>query len=185
MDEVHVNGFEVYGRLDTRPYTGWSFNPYTETSFTLADNKIEKGFILDDDDELVSVAGNYVPEVPREFAYITAGVESTAVWNASVSFIYRGAFYTDAFNTPFGGDPEGETGEVPSVWLLAARANYTIPNTNAVIFIRARTSPTRCTSPTARTASNPASAAPSWPAPSINGKGGAKRSLHQQAVECT
>jgi Fe(3+) dicitrate transport protein len=24
---------------------------------------------------------------------------------------------------------------VPSVWLLAARANYTIPNTNAVIFI--------------------------------------------------
>ncbi|HWM31530.1 MAG TPA: TonB-dependent receptor, partial [Methyloceanibacter sp.] len=26
-------------------------------------------------------------------------------------------------------------GEVPSVWLLAARANYTIPNTNAVIFI--------------------------------------------------
>lgn len=73
--------------------------------------------------------------MPREFAYITAGVESTAGWNASVSFIYRGAFYTDAFNTPFGGDPEGETGEVPSVWLLAARANYTIPNTNAVIFI--------------------------------------------------
>ena len=73
--------------------------------------------------------------MPREFAYITAGVESTAGWNASISFIYRGAFYTDAFNTPFGGDPEGETGEVPSVWLLAARANYTIPNTNAVIFI--------------------------------------------------
>ena len=135
VDEVHVNGFEVYGRLDTRPYTGWKLNPYTEASFTLADNKIEKGLILDDDDELVSVAGNYVPEVPREFAYITAGVESTAGWNASVSFIYRGAFYTDAFNTPFGGDPEGETGEVPSVWLLAARANYTIPNTNAVIFI--------------------------------------------------
>ena len=27
VDEVHVNGFEVYGRLDTRPYTGWSLNP--------------------------------------------------------------------------------------------------------------------------------------------------------------
>jgi Fe(3+) dicitrate transport protein len=140
VDEVHVNGFEVYGRLDTRPYTGWTLNPYTEASFTLADSKVARGFVLggDDDDEEpeeVSVAGKYIPEVPREYAYLTAGIESTAGWNASVSWIYRGAFYTDIFNTPFGGDPEGEAGLVPSVWLLAARANYTIPNTNAVIFI--------------------------------------------------
>jgi Fe(3+) dicitrate transport protein len=138
VDEVQVNGFEVYGRLDTRPYTGWSLNPYTEASFTLADSKIEKGVVPlagDDEVELVNVAGNYVPVVPREYAYLTVGVESTAGWNASVSWIYRGAFYTDVFNTPYGGDPEGEAGEVPGVWLLAARANYTIPNTNAVIFI--------------------------------------------------
>jgi Fe(3+) dicitrate transport protein len=135
VDEVHVNGFEVYSRLDTRPYTGWKLNPYTEASFTLADTKVASGTALDDDDELVSVAGRFVPEVPREFAYLTAGIESASGWNASVSWIYRGAFFTDVFNTPFGGDPEGETGEVPSVWLLAARANYTIPNTNAVIFI--------------------------------------------------
>ena len=138
VDLVHVNGFEAYGRLDTRPFTGWKLNPYTEASFTLADSKIEKGVVPrsdDDEVELVNVAGNFVPVVPREFAYITAGIESTAGWNASVSFIYRGSFYTDVFNTPFGGDPEGEAGEVPSVWLLAARANYTIPNTNAVIFI--------------------------------------------------
>ena len=131
IDEVHVNGFEAYSRLDTRPYTGWKLNPYLEGSFTLADNKIEKG----ESEDGFSVAGNYVPEVPREVAYLTAGIESTAGWNASVSWIYRGAFFTDVENTPFAGDPEGENGEVPSVWLLAARANYTIPNTNAVIFI--------------------------------------------------
>ena len=73
--------------------------------------------------------------MPREFAYLTAGIESTAGWNASISWIYRGAFFTDEDNTPFAGDPEGENGQVPSVWLVAARANYTIPNTNAVIFI--------------------------------------------------
>jgi Fe(3+) dicitrate transport protein len=138
VDLVHVNGFEAYGRLDTRPFTGWALNPYTEASFTLADSKIEKGLVPLDDDgdvELINVAGNFVPEVPREFAYLTAGIESTAGWNASVSWIYRGSFFTDEDNTPFGGDPEGENGQVPSVWLLAARANYTIPNTNAVIFI--------------------------------------------------
>jgi Fe(3+) dicitrate transport protein len=52
-----------------------------------------------------------------------------------VSWIYRGAFFTDEDNTPFGGDPEGENGQVPSVWLLAARVNYTIPKTDAVLFV--------------------------------------------------
>jgi Fe(3+) dicitrate transport protein len=137
VDEVHVNGFEAYGRLDTRPFTGWRLNPYTEASFTLADTKVEKGTTLDEDDVEVSVAGNYIPEVPREFAYLTAGIESTAGWNASVSWIYRGSFYTDILNTPFGGDPEGEAGLVPSVWLLAARANYTVSlnGTEAVFFV--------------------------------------------------
>ncbi len=138
VDLVEVNGFEVYGRLDTQPYTGWKLNPYTEASFTLADSKIEKGLVPLSDDgevELINVSGNYVPVAPREFAYITAGIESQAGWNASVSWIYRGSFYTDVFNTPYGGDPEGEAGEVPSVWLLAARANYTIPNTGATLFI--------------------------------------------------
>jgi Fe(3+) dicitrate transport protein len=131
IDEVHVNGVEAYGRFDTRPFTGWKLNPYTEASYTLADSKIEKGL----NEDLESVAGNFVPEVPREVAYLTAGIESTAGWNASVSWIYRGAFFTDVDNTPFAGDPEGENGEVPSVWLLAARVNYTIPNTDAVLFV--------------------------------------------------
>lgn len=131
LDEVEINGVEIYSRFDTRPFTGWSLNPYAETSYTLQDSVIAAGL----DDEGVSIVGNYVPEVPREVAYLTAGIESTAGWNASVSWIYRGAFFTDEQNTPFGGDPSGEDGEVPSVWLLAARVNYTIPNTDAVLFV--------------------------------------------------
>ncbi|HML93573.1 MAG TPA: TonB-dependent receptor plug domain-containing protein [Methyloceanibacter sp.] len=131
IDEVHNTGFEAYGRLDTRPYTGWTLNPFLEGSFTYSDNKIEKG--LNENGQ--SVAGNYVPEVPREFANLTVGIESLKGWNASVSWTYRGSFYTDEDNTPFGGDPEGENGEVPSVWLLSARGNYTIPDTNMALFV--------------------------------------------------
>ena len=163
-------GFEAYGRLDSRPFTGWKLNPYTEASFTLADSKIEQG--INEDGE--SVAGNYIPEVPREFAYLTAGIESTAGWNASVSWIYRGAFFTDEDNTPYGGDPEGDDGEVPSVWLLAARVNYT-PTPTRCSSSQARTSPTSFTSPTAKTASSRASAARSWPAP----RSGVAKDLHR------
>ncbi|MCG8597310.1 MAG: TonB-dependent receptor, partial [Kiloniellales bacterium] len=131
IDEVEINGVELYSRLDTRPFTGWTLNPYAEGSFTYADSVIERGFSEGGD----SVAGNLVPEAPRETAYLTAGIESTAGWNASVSWIYRGSFFTDEENTPFGGDPSGEEGKVPSVWLLAARANYTIPDTNATVFV--------------------------------------------------
>jgi Fe(3+) dicitrate transport protein len=131
VDEVHINGVEIYGRLDTRPYTGWVLNPYTEATYTLADSKVAKGFNQAGD----SVKGNFVPEVPRQMAYLTLGVEHQAGWNASVSWIYRGSFFTDIDNTPFGGDPEGEDGEVPGVWLLAARINYTIPNTDATLFV--------------------------------------------------
>ncbi len=38
-------------------------------------------------------------------------------------------------NTPYGGDPEGEDGEVPDVWLLSARGNFKIPNTNTTLFV--------------------------------------------------
>lgn len=131
IDEVHVNGVEMYSRLDTAPFTGSTINPYLEGTFTYSESTIERGFNEDGQ----SVAGNLVPEVPREQAYLTAGIESQAGWNASVSWIYRGAFFTDESNTPFAGDPTGEEGKVPSVWLLAARANYTIPDTNAQVFV--------------------------------------------------
>jgi Fe(3+) dicitrate transport protein len=123
IDQVEIPGFEMYGRLDSRPFTGWKVNPYTEATFTYADGTITEG-VTPDGEVLV---GNRIPFASREVAYLTAGIESTAGWNASVSFVYRGDFFTDEENTPYGGDPSGEDGLVPSVWLLNARANYTMP----------------------------------------------------------
>jgi Fe(3+) dicitrate transport protein len=66
---------------------------------------------------------------------------------------YRGAFFTDEGNTPFGfgGELEcedegggefeceleeaGEDGEVPSIWLLSARFNLDIGDTGASLFV--------------------------------------------------
>ena len=60
---------------------------------------------------------------------------------------YRGAFFTDEANTPFGqgGEVEcepdceveeaGEDGEVPSVWLMSARFNLDIGDTGASVFL--------------------------------------------------
>jgi Fe(3+) dicitrate transport protein len=123
IDQVEISGVEMYGRLDSRPFTGWNLNPYAEATFTYSHGEITEGILPDG----TSVVGNRIPFAPREVAYLTTGIESTAGWNASVSFVYRGEFYTDEENTPFAGDPSGEDGLVPSVWLLNARANYTIP----------------------------------------------------------
>jgi len=144
LNEVHINGFEVYGRLDSRPFSGGPFNAFFEGTYTLSDAKIKKGSVFgcdDDDDceaddiEAISVNGNRLPEVYRHFANLSVGVEHRAGWDASVSWTYRGDFYTDEVNTPYGGDPEGENGFVGDVWLLSARANYRIPGTGASVFI--------------------------------------------------
>ena len=131
IDEVEIPGFEAYARLDTRPFIGGNLNPFLEGTFTYNDGTITEG--IDEDGN--SLAGNLVPEVSREVAYLTAGIESVKGWNASVSWIYRGEFFTDEQNTPYAGDPSGEDGLVPSVWLLAARANYTIPDTNLALYV--------------------------------------------------
>jgi Fe(3+) dicitrate transport protein len=123
IDQVEISGVEMYGRLDSRPYTGWNLNPYFEGTFTYSNGVVTEGVLPGGE----SIVGNRIPFAPREVAYLTTGIESTAGWNASVSFVYRGEFYTDEENTPFGGDSSGEDGLVPSVWLLNARANYTIP----------------------------------------------------------
>jgi len=136
IDEVEIPGMEMYARLDSRPFTGWSLNPYFEGTFTYAAGEITEGITPDGE----NVVGNRIPFSPWEVAYLTAGIESTSGWNASVSFIYRGEFFTDEQNTPFRGDPGGEDGLVPSVWLINARANYTVPqsvmpNADMVLFI--------------------------------------------------
>ena len=135
-DQVEIPGVEMYTRLDSRPFTGWKLNPYAEGTYTLADGEITEGL----GDDGARIVGNRIPFAPREVAYLTAGIESTAGWNASVSFVYRGDFFTDVENTPFKGDPSGEDGLVPSVWLVNARANYTVPqslmpNADLVLFV--------------------------------------------------
>lgn len=140
LDQVHVNGFEVYGRVDSRPFTGGSMNLFFEGNYTLSDARIQKGRVFEEDEatglvEETDVSGNRVPEVYKHFANLTVGMEHKAGWDASVSWTYRGAFFTDETNTAYGGDEEGEDGEVPDVWLLSARANYRIPNTGASVFI--------------------------------------------------
>lgn len=128
VDEVEINGFEAYGRLDSQPYTGGPFNLFAEATYTFADSVIEASADATE-------VGNYVPEVPRHFAYLTLGVQERGLWDASVSWTYIGEIYTDTANTPYGGDDEGVQGVVPDVWLLSARANYTIPGTGTTLFV--------------------------------------------------
>ena len=64
---------------------------------------------------------------------LTLGLEHASGWDASVSYTYRGQFFTDEANTVF--DQEGENGLCPSVWLLSARGNYRIPGTGTTLFV--------------------------------------------------
>lgn len=129
VEEVEINGVELGTRLDTQPYHGGSVNFFGEATWTFADSVIETN-VSDP-----SVEGNLVPEVPRHFANFTIGVERKGLWDASISYTYRGEFFTDEANTPAGVDPEGLTGLVEDVWLLSARANYHVPNTNLSLFV--------------------------------------------------
>lgn len=139
VDRVDINGFELYSRLDSNPWTGGAFNTFFESVYTFSNAKIKKGTTNiegeDEDDPPieVSVAGRDVPEVPRHVANLTLGLEHKSGWDASVSWTYRGDFVTDEANTVF--DAEGENGLVPSVWLLSARANYRIPGTGTTLFV--------------------------------------------------
>lgn len=118
LDEVTLNGFEIYSRLDSVAYTGGPWNFFGEAVYTYVDGEIEKG--IDDDGN--DVSGNRVPESIKHFANLTVGVEYKRLWDASVSWTHRGEYYTDAINTGF--SPDAEDGKVDSVWLLSARANY-------------------------------------------------------------
>ncbi len=140
VDEVHINGVELQGRIDTAAYTGSPFNLFFEGTYTLSDAIIKRGTIFvteegEDEIEAVDVAGNKVPEIPHHFARLTMGVGHASGWDASVSWTYRGAFFTDEANTAFGAHEEGEDGEVPGVWLLSARASMKLGDTGASVFV--------------------------------------------------
>lgn len=129
VDEVEINGVEVGARLDTQPYHGGSINFFGEATWTFADSVIEANSVDP------SVEGNLVPEVPRHYGNFTVGVEKRGLWDASISYTYRGEFFTDEANSPAGSDDEGLTGLVDDVWLLSARANFHVPNTNLSLFV--------------------------------------------------
>ncbi|HRN89175.1 MAG TPA: TonB-dependent receptor [Hyphomicrobium sp.] len=152
VDEVEINGFEIYTRLDSQPYTGGSFNVFGEATFTYADNEIKRGTDTVGNGatlNTVDVSGNKVPEVPRHFANLTLGVEEKGLWSASITGTYIGEFFTDARNThawtcvdsdfghpvpcaPAGG---GVVTKVDGQWLLSARADYQVPNTGVTLFV--------------------------------------------------
>jgi Fe(3+) dicitrate transport protein len=151
-DEVTINGVELYGRLNSQPFTGGPLNLFAEGNYTYARSVLEKASAGGND-----YSGNRVPETPWHVAALTLGVEGTTGWrwNASATYTYRGSFFTDAANTPYGlggeyecddnpppGDPgeceieeAGEGGGVPSVWLLSARFNLHLGDTGASVFV--------------------------------------------------
>ena len=120
IDKVELNGFEIYSRLDSRAFTGGPWNIFGEAVYTYVDSEIKRG--IDDDGN--NVAGNRAPESVKHFANLTLGVDYQARWDASVTWTYRGDYYTDALNTGFSNDVE--EGIVDDVWLLSARTNYKV-----------------------------------------------------------
>ena len=159
-DEVEISGVELYGRLNSQPYTGGSLNFFAEGNYTYS-RGIFKDLVTPEGDDF---SGNRIPEVPMHVAALTIGVEQRTGWrwDASATWTYRGAFFTDEGNTPFGAGGEveceeqfeddgmggltpdgyeceaeevGEDGEVPGIWLLSARFNLDIGDTGASIFV--------------------------------------------------
>lgn len=149
-DEVEIGGVELFGRLNSQPFTGGAYNFYGEAGYTYS-----RGVFTDLTIDGTSFNGNRIPEVPLHVAAFTLGVQQTTGWrwDASATMSYRGAFFTDEGNTPFGfgGELEceeegagefeceleeaGEDGEVPSIWLLSARFNLDIGDTGASLFV--------------------------------------------------
>jgi Fe(3+) dicitrate transport protein len=147
-DKVEISGVELFGRVNSQPYTGGSLNFFGEGTYTYS-----RGIFKDLTIEGESFDGNRIPEVPLHVAALTLGVEQNSGWrwDASVTWTYRGSFFTDEANTGFGEyeaecsgagpafdceiEEAGEDGEVPSVWLLSARANLALGDTGASIFV--------------------------------------------------
>jgi Fe(3+) dicitrate transport protein len=117
LDEVTINGFEIYSRIDSNPFTGGPWNVFGEAVYTYADSEIDKG--IDDDGN--NVAGKRVPESIRHFANLTLGVQHKIGWDASVTWTHRGEYHTDAINSSY-----EDGGLVPDVWLLSARSNLKV-----------------------------------------------------------
>ncbi|MFJ5487157.1 TonB-dependent receptor family protein [Hansschlegelia beijingensis] len=121
LDKVRFDGFELSARVDSRAFTNSAWNIYGEGVYTFVHSKIVKGT----EEGGVNVSGNRVPESMRHTANLTLGVQHDSGLDASLSWTYRGAYYTDALNLPM--NPlDVEEGKVEGVWLLSARASYKV-----------------------------------------------------------
>jgi Fe(3+) dicitrate transport protein len=121
LDKVRFDGGEFSARLDSRAFVESPWNLYGEGVYTYVNSKIVKGTGEGD----VSAAGNEVPESMKHTANLTLGVQHNTGFDASFSWTYRGAFYTDALNLPTNA-LDVEEGKVKGVWLLSARASYKV-----------------------------------------------------------
>jgi len=121
LDKVRFDGAELSARVDSRAFTDSPWNFYGEGVYTFVNSKIVQGIGEGD----ISVAGREVPESMRHTANLTVGVQHDSGFDASLSWTYRGAYYTDALNLPM--NPlDVEEGKVEGVWLLSARASYKV-----------------------------------------------------------
>lgn len=121
LDKVRFDGVELSARIDSRAFTGGPWNLYGEGVYTYVDSKIVKGV----EEGGADVAGNEVPESMRHTANLTLGAQHDSGLDASVSWTYRGGFFTDALNLPM--NPlDVEEGRINGVWLLSARASYKV-----------------------------------------------------------
>ncbi len=103
--EAEINGVEVAARLNSRPFTGGAYNLFAEGNYTYARGILTKALIYDENGDVeADNSGNHIPEAPMHVAALTLGVEKHTGWrwDASVTWTYRGSFFTDAGNTPFG-----------------------------------------------------------------------------------
>lgn len=150
-EKAEISGVELAARINSQPFTGGDFNFFAEGNYTYARGILKEAYSYEDDGSVDDdYSGNRIPEAPWNVAALTLGIERTTGWrwNASATWTYRGFFYTDAGNTPYGlgGEYEcenneceieeaGEGGAVESVWLLSARFNLDIGDTGASVFV--------------------------------------------------
>lgn len=149
LDKVEINGIELAVRLDSRPFSGSDWNFFGQAAYTYTNAKIEKGSdALFEELSLEDVSGNRLPFAIKHFANLTVGVGYKDRWDASMTWTYRGDFFTNAQNTNrllcvdedaiedgegidavsfgcnFGDELVG--GRVDDVWLLSARTNLKV-----------------------------------------------------------
>lgn len=142
LDEVEINGVELAARVESAPFTGGPWNFFGEAAYTYTNGKINRGTdaIFEDLDE-EDVSGNRLPFTVEHFANLTVGVAYKQLWDASMTWTYRGDFFTNSQNTgPLLcvdedtlavslGCSDGDEmvgGKVDDVWLLSARANLNV-----------------------------------------------------------